>query len=269
MTEQNTDRGEMSFLEHLEVLRWHLVRSAIVLGVLTLVAFFNKSFIFDTIILAPKNANFWTYHFLCSVSKMFGMDEALCINEIPFTLISIDMSGQFSTHIWVSMIAGVVVAFPYICWEIWSFIKPALHQNEIKYSRGIVFFSSLLFTLGVLFGYYFIAPLSINFLGSYTVSEEVKNSISLNSYITTITTLTLAAGIVFELPILVYFLSKIGILTPQFMRHYRKHAIVIILIIAAIITPPDVASQILVTIPILILYEISIFISGFVVKKNV
>ena len=267
-TQQNQkDQAEMSFLDHLEALRWHLVRSVIAVISVAVLAFIYSRFIFDSIILAPKNPDFWTYQFLCDLSTLIFNSDELCIKKISFTLINIDMSGQFTTDITVSAITGLVVAFPYVFWEIWSFIKPALHPGEKRHTRGIVFFTSLLFILGILFGYFIIAPLSINFLGTYQVSEQVANQIGLGSFISTITTTTLATGLVFELPIVVYFLTKIGVLTPGFMRVYRKHAVVLILILAAIITPPDVTSQILVTIPILLLYEISIFISAFVIKK--
>ncbi|HET6243289.1 MAG: twin-arginine translocase subunit TatC [Bacteroidetes bacterium] len=262
-------KAEMSFLEHLEALRWHLMRIAIAVGVVTLAAFLNKSFIFDFVILAPKNVDFWTYGFLCQVSKAAYLEGALCITEIPFTLINIDMSGQFSTHILVSVIAGIVLSFPYIVWELWRFVMPALHAHEKKYSGVFIFSVSILFLMGILFGYYFVAPLSVNFLGSYQVSAAVANQISLLSYISTISTITLASGLVFELPVLVYFLTKIGLVTPAFMRIYRKHSIVVILILSAIITPPDISSQILVSIPILVLYEISIFISAITLRKQI
>jgi sec-independent protein translocase protein TatC len=265
---EETTSTEMSFLDHLEALRWHLMRSAIAVIVLAIVAFLNKSIIFDQIILAPKNLDFWTYRFLCDVSKFFMLEEALCINEIPFELINIDMSGQFTTHILVSVVSGIVVAFPYIVWEIWRFIEPALYSKERSFTRGLVFSVSFLFSLGILFGYFFIAPLSVNFLGSYQVSAAVANQISLLSYISTITTITLAAGFVFELPVLVYFLTRAGLITPQFMKTYRKHSVVVILILSAVITPPDISSQILVSIPILILYEISIHISRATLNKK-
>ena len=178
------------------------------------------------------------------------------------------MSGQFSTHITTSILAGLTVAFPYVLWEFWSFVKPALHANESRMASGVVFFSSLLFLIGVLFGYYVIAPLSVNFLGSYQVSSTVANQISLTSFISTVTTVSFATGIIFELPILVYFLTKAGFLTPDFMRIYRRHSIVIILILAAIITPPDVISQFLVLLPLILLYEISIGISARVIRNQ-
>ena len=177
------------------------------------------------------------------------------------------MSGQFTTHVWVSFIGGLIVSFPYVFWELWRFIKPGLYEKEQNYTRGIVLYASVLFLLGVLFGYYLIAPLSVNFLGGYQVSTAVYNTIDLNSYISTVTTLTLATGATFEMPILVYFLTKIGLIGPTFLRTYRRHAIVVLLIIAAIITPPDVISQVIVTLPLLLLYEISILIAARVEKK--
>jgi sec-independent protein translocase protein TatC len=261
-------KAEMSFLQHLEELRWHLVRSSAAIFIFALIAFINKEFLFDKLILAPKNADFPTYRFLCMLGQKLNLDESICIKELSFTLINIDMSGQFSTHMSVSLYAGIVLAFPYVIWELWRFIKPGLHNHERKYANGIVFFTSLLFFLGVLFGYYVVTPMSVNFLGTYQVSSLVANQISLGSFISTVTTLTLMTGVVFELPILVYFLTKIGILTPEFMRNYRRHAIVVLLIISAIITPPDVTSQILVCIPLLALYEISIFVSAYVLKKQ-
>ena len=263
-------KKEMSFLEHLEVLRWHLIRSVLAVLLFTVIAFFYKDVLFDVILLGPKNINFPTYKSLCFMSKYLGFQEALCLKESPFELINISMSGQFSTHILASLVAGFIVAFPYIFWELWSFIKPALYFNETRTVRGVVFFSSTLFLLGVLFGYYVIAPLSVNFLGSYQVSANVVNQINLTSFISTVTLVTLANGIIFELPILVYFLSRFGLLNPEMMRAYRKHALICILILSAIITPPDVASQFLVSLPLLVLYEISIRISKRVVsiKKN-
>lgn len=258
--------NEMTFLDHLEALRWHVVRSVIVICLIGFVAFFNKEFIFDGIILAPKNANFWTYRMMCLLGQKLNVD--MCITQIDFSVINLDISGQFTTHMWVAFVSGCVLGFPYLVWELWRFIGPALSEKEIKYSRGIVFFTSTLFLIGVLFGYYIISPLSINFLGSYHVSEEIRNQISMDSYINIVTVMTLSSGLVFELPMIIYFLSKIGIMTPSFMRKYRKHAMIVNLIIAAIITPsPDVTSQMLVAIPLLLLYEISIFVSA-AVERN-
>ncbi len=266
----NTEKQkkEMSFLEHLEVFRWHLIRSALAVLFFAVIAFIFKGVVFDGILLAPKSPDFPTYKMLCFLSQKIGMGDALCMDELPFILMNISMSGQFSTHIMTSIVAGFVVAFPYVFWEMWRFISPALYDNESNVAKGVVFFSSTLFFLGVLFGYYVVSPLSIHFLGSYQVSQTVANQISLSSFISTITTVCLANGVVFELPILVFFLTKIGLLTPQFMQTYRKHALVVTLIFSAIITPPDVTSQILVALPLMVLYEISIKISARVLRKQ-
>ncbi len=264
----NNQDQEMSFLDHLEIFRWHLIRSSIAILVFSIIAFIFKDIVFDLVLLGPKYADFPTYRALCSISQYAGLDDAFCFLESPFSLMNISMSGQFSTHITTSLLAGFVVAFPYVFWEFWRFISPALHIHETKMAKGIVFFSSVLFLLGICFGYYLLVPLSVNFLGSYQVSSTVANQISLTSFISTVTTVSFATGIVFELPIMVYFLTKIGLLTPDFMRIYRKHAVVVILILAAIITPPDVTSQILVLLPLMILYEISIKISANVIKNQ-
>jgi sec-independent protein translocase protein TatC len=267
-TGTESDGSEMSFLDHLEILRWHLIRSVSVVMLLGIVAFAAKRIVFDVIIFGPKDPNFITYRMFCKLSKAMGLDDALCMTELPFTLQNIDMAGQFTTHIWVSLIAGFIVGFPYVLWEVWRFIKPGLKSKESNYARGVVFFSSLLFMMGVSFGYFMIAPLSVNFLGSYTVSAQVANEINLGSFISTVTTVTLASGLIFELPILVYFFTKIGLLTPEMMKAYRRHAIVVTVILSAVITPPDIASQVLVSLPLLILYEISIFISARVIKNQ-
>ena len=264
----NSEKAEMSFLEHLEALRWHLMRAVIAVLTLAIILFFYREIVFDNFLFAPKHPDFWTYRMLCLLSDYLDMGDALCIRELPFELINTELSGQFTMHIWVSFVAGFILASPYLLCEIWRFIKPALHEKERKYSKGVVFFSTLLFFAGVLFGYYVIVPLSINFLGSYQVSADVKNMIAMDSFVSTVTTITFASGIVFELPIVIYFLTQIGLMTPQFMRTYRKHAMVIILIVAAVITPsPDVTSQLLVAFPLYLLYELSIFVSMYVVKK--
>ena len=265
--------GEMSFLEHLEELRWHIIRSVIAIMVFMILAFILKDFLFNGIILAPKNPDFLTNRLLCKLghANFFGIQlniDALCINRQKLNLISIKMAGQITTHIVVALVAGLIMAFPVIIREFWMFFKPALHENEAKYTRGAVLATTALFFLGVLFGYFVLAPLSIHFLSSYQVSADVVNQINIRSYIGTITSICMATGIVFELPIIAFFLTKIGVLTPEFMRKYRKHSIVVTFIVAAIITPPDVFSQTLVVIPILILYEVSIGISGRVIKKK-
>ena len=259
--------GEMSFLEHLEELRWHIIRSIVAILVLMIIAFVFKNLIFDKVILAPKNPGFITNRLLCQLGQLVNI-EALCINTKPLNLISIKMSGQITTHITVAIVAGVIMAFPYVLWEFWQFFKPALHSNEKQHTRGAVLATTLLFFVGVLFGYFALAPLSIHFLTTYQVSPDVVNQINIRSYIGTLTSICLATGLVFELPIITFFLTKIGVITPSFLTKYRKHAIVVIFIVAAIITPPDVFSQMLVCIPLLALYEVGILISKRVMKKK-
>lgn len=263
----------MSFLEHLEELRWHIIRSIIAIMVFMIIAFLFKNLIFDKIILAPKNPEFFTNRLLCNLghATIFGHQlnlDALCINRQELNLINIKMAGQITTHIIVALVAGLIMAFPVIIFEFWMFFKPALHENEAKYTKGAVLSTTMLFFVGVLFGYYVLAPLSVHFLSSYHVSPDVTNQINIRSYIGTLTSICLATGVIFELPIIAFFLTKIGIITPTFMRTYRRHAILAIVILAAIITPPDVFSQMLVCIPLLILYEVSIGISGWVIRKK-
>ena len=259
--------NEMSFLEHLEVLRWHIIRSLLGILIIAIVAFIFKDIVFNKIILAPKLPEFVTNRLLCDFGRSINI-LTLCINSRPLEVISIKMAGQFSMHIMVSLIAGFVVAFPYVFWEFWRFIVPALYSKEKKHARGAVFYSSLLFLMGVTFGYFVIVPLSVHFLGSYSVSEQVTNQINLISYVSTLASVVLAAGIIFELPILVYFLSKAGLVTPQFLRKYRKHSLVLILALSAIITPPDIFSQILVAFPLILLYEVGIGISKRILRQR-
>jgi len=261
------NENEMSFLEHLEELRWHIVRAVLSIFVVAIVAFIYNEIIFDSIILAPKQPGFLTNRLLCLLGEKVNI-KALCINSQPFEIINIRMAGQFTTHIAVSLIAGIILAFPYIFWEFWRFFRPALYSNEKRHARGAVFFSSSLFMTGILFGYFVIVPLSVHFLGSYNVSDEVNNQINLRSYIGTVSSIALASGLIFQLPILAYFLTKIGLVTPSFMRKYRKHSVVVILALAAIITPPDIFSQVLVCFPLLFLYEIGIMISRGVIRRE-
>ena len=260
--------NEMSFLDHLEDLRWHLIRIVCAVIISATVAFLAKGFIFDILIFGPSKASFVTYEVLCSIANRFGLSGGFCFDELPFRVQSRTMSGQFSSHIWVSITAGFVIAFPYVLYELWRFISPALLENERKHSRGFIFIASLLFFIGVLFGYYIVCPLSINFLGTYQVSEQVHNDFDLDSYIGLIRASVIASGLIFELPIIIYILTKIGLVTPEFLRTYRKYALIIVLVLSAIITPPDIASQIIVAIPILILYEVSIYISKIVIRNQ-
>lgn len=260
-------KKDLSFLDHLEILRWHLVRSTVAILIVATVAFLFKNIIFDRILLAPTKLDFFTYQLLCDISKFFT-EKGMCIEELPFTLQSLGMSEQFSIHIWVSITAGIIVAFPYIIWESWRFISPGLYKHERKYATWFILLSSLLFFIGVLFGYYVITPLSVNFLGNYSVSDIVDKNFKIGSYISIIKSSVLASGFMFELPIIIYFLAKMGLVTPDFLKTYRKHAIVLVLILAAVITPPDVISQIIVTIPVVLLYELSIVIAKVIYKKQ-
>ncbi len=263
-----TPHDEMSFLDHLEVLRWHLIRSVLAVVIIGTIAFLMKDFVFDTVIFGPKKMDFPTYRVFCDIATYFGFTSAFCADKLPFTIQSRLMSGQFSAHIWTSIWAGFIVGFPYVLYEVWKFISPGLYEKERRNSRGFILIASLLFFMGVLFGYYIVAPLSINFLGSYQVSEEVTNEFDLASYISTVRASVIACGILFELPIIIFFLTKVGLVTPEILKKYRKIALVVVLILSAVITPPDVASQIIVAIPVLILYQVSIYISAMVLRKE-
>lgn len=258
---------EMSFIDHLEELRWHIIRSLASILVFAVIAFLAKEFVFHDLILGPSRPDFFTYRKFCELGKYLGKPD-MCIDKMPFTLQSREMSSQFTTHMTVSFIIGLILAFPYAFWEIWRFIRPGLYPNERKHSRGAVFFVSLLFLIGLLFGYFIAAPLSINFLASYTIDPSILNEFDLSSYIDTLTRMTLACGIMFELPMIVFFLAKAGIASPELMKLYRRHAIVVILIIAALISPPDVLSMTIFALPLLALYEASIVIAKVVQQRT-
>lgn len=257
---------EMSFLDHLEELRWHLIRSVAAILVFSIAAFVFKDFIWGTVILGPTESDFWTYRFLCDMAELLEA-PLLCFGDIPMELINTEITAQFTVHIKSSLIIGLALGFPYIFWEIWRFVKPGLHATERNASRGIVFVVSLLFISGVLFGYFVVTPLSINFLSNYSLAESINNQIKITSIVSLVATLALACGFMFQLPIATYILAKAGIISPQLMKTYRKHAIVVILVVSAIITPPDVISQILIALPLMLLYEISIKVCKRVVKK--
>jgi len=259
---------EMSFIGHLEELRWHVIRAVGSILVFAIIAFIYIKEIYHYVIIAPSQPNFWTYRMLCLLSDKVGYDE-LCVKELNFKLQTIGMGDQFTMSMTSAVIAGLIFAFPYAFWEIWRFIKPGLKASERRSARGAVFYVTFLFFSGVIFGYFIVTPLAINFLANYTLDEAIINEFSLASYISLVSTLTLACGIAFQLPIVVFVLSKVGVLTPGFMREYRKHAMIVILIVAAVITPsPDIYSQILVAIPLLMLYEVSILVSRKVEREK-
>ena len=267
MSKNSNNTGEMSFLEHLEELRWHIVRSAVSILIFAIVAFIFSRFLFDFVLLAPKNPEFITNRLLCRLADRLNSPN-LCINAAGMELQNIKIAGQFAADIMVSVYAGLIVAFPYIIWELWRFISPALYENERKHARGSVTAISAMFFIGAFFGYFIIVPLTIHFLGGWQVSDQITSRIDLESYLKGIAFIPFATGIIFELPVLMVFLTKVGIITPNFMITYRRHAIIVLMITASVITPPDIISMILVMLPLILLYEVSILLSKRVAKKQ-
>lgn len=266
--QQKKSINEMSFLDHLEELRWLLVRSTVGILICAAATFFVSDYIFDEIIFGPIDPNFVTYRFFCDLSHSLGFADSICVTDMDFIIQNTDMEGQVNILIWMCVVAGFILSFPYILWELWKFISPALYEKERKNAKLFIFIASILFFLGVLFGYFVVVPMSINFFATFKVSEVVKNEFNISSYIGMIKTSVIASGLYFELPIIIYFLTKLGLVTPDFLRKYRKWGIVIILIVAAIVTPPDVVSQVLVALPMFAIYELSILLSAFVVKNR-
>ena len=264
---QDEEEGGMSSLDHLEALRWHLLRSVTAVLIFTVVAFIAKDFVFGVLILGPSKVDFLTYRLLCDIGNYFAI-PALCINELPFTIQSRQMTGQFSMHMTSSMVVGLIAAFPYLFYEVWRFISPGLYAKERNAARGAVFFVSFLFLSGALFGYYVLTPMSINFLANYQLDPSIANEFDITSYVSTLSMLVLASAIMFQLPVVVYFLSMSGLVTSKMLKSYRRHSIVVILIVSAIITPPDVISQLLIAMPILVLYEVGILIAKRLEKKR-
>ncbi|GAA4094301.1 twin-arginine translocase subunit TatC [Mucilaginibacter panaciglaebae] len=255
--------AEMSFFDHLEALRWHLIRAAIAVVVLALVAFFNYDYIFNNYIMGPFRPDFWTYRMMCKLG------EGFCITKFNAVIINTEVAGQFMLQINSSVLIGIILSIPYILWEIWRFIKPALLEKERKAASGFVFYASMLFLLGILFGYYVIAPESIAFLANYEVSDTIKNEFTVSSYLSMVATITLIIGIVFELPIFIYILASIGILTGTFMKRTRRYAVVILLIVGAIISPsPDFLTTMIATLPLFVLYEVGIVVASVVEKRR-
>jgi sec-independent protein translocase protein TatC len=264
---QDEEEGGMSFLDHLEALRWHLLRSVSAVLIFTVVAFIAKDFVFGVLILGPSKVDFLTYRVLCDLGNYFGI-PALCIDDLPFTIQSRQMTGQFSMHMTSSMVVGLIAAFPYLFYEVWRFISPGLYAKERNAARGAVFFVSFLFLSGALFGYYVLTPMSINFLANYQLDPSIANEFDITSYVSTLSMLVLASAIMFQLPVVVYFLSMSGLVTSKMLKSYRRHSIVVILIVSAIITPPDVVSQLLIAMPILVLYEVGILIAKRLEKQR-
>jgi sec-independent protein translocase protein TatC len=265
-----TLESEMSFFDHIDVLRKHLLRALAVIIVFTMAAFYFTDFIFNTIIMGPKNPSFWTYRMMCKlVEKYPSIGSDFCITKIDAKIINTEMAGQFTLQLNSCFMVGIVLGIPYLLFEIWLFVKPALHETERKSASGFVAFASFLFFLGILFGYYIICPLSINFLTNFTVSPEIQNTFTIDSYLSSVMTLTLGSGIIFQLPVIIYILSKLGIMTPAFMRASRRYSTVLILIIAAVVTPTaDPYTMLIVALPLFLLYEGSIYISANIEKKK-
>ncbi|HAW73477.1 MAG TPA: twin-arginine translocase subunit TatC [Flavobacteriales bacterium] len=266
-TEKKTEEAEMGFLDHLEELRKRLFWSAVFILSAGITLFICKSWLFETVLFGPRRIDFASFRAWCWLSETIGAGQTLCVQEIRYELINTTMLGNFTTHILVSAIGGFIIAFPLVFWQGWLFIRPALKMAEVKAANGIGLSSSALFFTGVAFGYWVIAPLSLQFLGNYELGD-VEARISVMSYMKTIASITLAAGLIFQLPVVVYFLSRAGLVTPEILKSYRRHALVAILVIAAVITPPDLTSQVLVALPVLVLYEVSIVISRRVIKRN-
>lgn len=255
-------------MDHLEELRWHVVRAISAIFICMIIVFVFANWIFDNIIFAPGKPDFIFFDWLCQLGHLTGSTESLCVKEIPMKIQSRQLTGQFSMQLTSSFVIGLIMAFPYVFWEIWRFIKPGLYNKEKSSSKGAVFSVSFLFLLGVSFGYFIMCPLAIWFLATYSISDMISNEFDITSYVSTVAALVLGSGLLFQLPVVVFFLTKVGIMTPTFMRKNRKYAVIIILVVGAIVTPPDPLSQALISVPLYILYEVSIFISAMELRRK-
>ncbi|WP_316840599.1 twin-arginine translocase subunit TatC [Pedobacter gandavensis] len=265
-----TLEAEMSFFDHIDVLRKHLLRALAVVLLLTAGAFYFTDYIFNTIIMGPKNPNFWTYRMMCKLVEKFPtLGQDLCITKIDAKIINTEMAGQFTLQLNSCVMVGIILGIPYLLFEVWLFVKPALHDNERRSASGFVAFASFLFFLGIMFGYFLICPLSINFLTNFTVSPDIENTFTIDSYLSSVMTLTIGSGVIFQLPVIIYILSKLGVMTPAFMRASRRYSSVLILIVAAIVTPTaDPYTMLIVAAPLFLLYEFSIYISAAIERKR-
>ena len=259
--ERMEEESSMSFVEHLEVLRWHVIRAVVAIAACSILAFLFPEIVFSKVILGPSKANFITFQAFCRLSDWMG-NTILCLEEMPFIIQSRKLTGQFTMHILSSAVVGFIVAFPYVFWQIWSFVAPGLYHEERKVSRLAVAAVAFLFFSGVSFGYFIVCPLAIHFLGNYQIDPAILNEFDITSYVSTVAMIVLSAGIMFQLPVVVHFLSQIGVVTPTNMRQYRKHAFIVILFVSAIITPPDIITQIFIAVPIMFLYEVGIVIAA-------
>ena len=268
---EQTSEDEMSFIDHLEALRWHVVRSLLVIMASAVVFFIFIDWIFDNVIMGPTQNNFISYRLLCSLSHTLRMGDSLCMPPMELNLQVNSVSGTFMSSITIAFVGGIIVALPYVLWEVWRFVKPALKPNELQYTRGVIFWISLFFFMGAAFGYFLLAPFTFNFLANYKIGSIgiLLYRPTLTDYLDSLIDITLGAGVAFELPMASWILSKMGLVTPSFLRTYRKYAYVVLLVLAAIITPsPDWGSQMIVVIPLVFLYELSIIISARVNKNQ-
>lgn len=262
------EKAEMSFIDHLEELRGHLFRSSIAVVIGMVIAGIYNKFIIDKIVLGPIKEDFITFRKICELGKSIGLGDKLCIGTVGVTMQNVDTTGQVSLFFTSLFVGGFIIAFPFVFREFWNFVKPALTKNELRKTGGVIFWVSFLFFTGILFGYFFLMPFSMNFLASFSMSDTIQNIWTIKSYINTMMPLVLGSGLAFQMPLVIFFLAKIGLVTAKFLRTNRRYALVVILIIAAIITPPDVVSQLVVTLPLWILYEISILLASRVEKQK-
>lgn len=256
------EANEMTFFEHIEELRWHIIRSGVAVLVISVVVFLCKNIVFEQVLLGPTKKDFITYKLFCEYVPGF------CFYPENLQIITRDLQEQFISHLKVSIWLGFIFAFPYVFYEFWRFIKPGLYNTEIKAARGMVFVCSFLFLAGACFGYFIISPIAITFLSTYSVSPEIANTTTLAALVNSMTMFTLPMGMIFELPVIMYFLGKIGLVSSKFLSTYRRHAIVIIVVVAAVITPPDAISQMMVALPLLALYEVSIIVTRRIDKER-
>lgn len=269
--QQDADDAEMSFVDHLEALRWHIVRSVVAVLIFAIAIFLNIDWIFDNVIMGPTQEGFISYKLFCALSHKIGMGDSLCMPPIAMNIQVTTVSGKFMSSISIAAVGGILAAFPYLCWEVWRFVKPALKEQELKHTRGIIFWVSFFFFLGAAFGYFLLAPFTFNFLYNYTLGSQqiLDYKPMLGDYLDSIVDITIGSGVAFELPMASWVLARVGLLTAGFLRTYRKYAYIALLVLAAVITPsPDWGSQMIVCVPLFLLYEISVIIAARVNKAS-
>lgn len=261
-------RAEMSFWEHIDELRKHLFRSviAVILGAIIMAVYNN--FIVKRILMGPTHADFITYTYLCKLGHKLGFNNTLCFAEIHVKMQSNVVAGQFTVYLNIILIGGFIIAFPYIFWQFWKFVKPALKKNELRNTQGVIFWVSLLFFIGVLFGYLVVAPYTVNFFANFSLDDNIENIWTIGSYFNTLVPLILGSGLAFQLPLVIYFLAKVDVVSVSFLKRARRYAILVIVIVVSIITPPDMLSTIICSIPLILLYEVSILLCKRVEKKK-